>query len=77
MAWTVAKIAVAGALTALPVAAVSVPAVAVASSGSVTVVLPADPPVDPTPVPHGEYYNPNDANDWWSVGDTGGGGGGG
>jgi hypothetical protein len=58
------------------------PAGAVASSGGTHSVLPAPPPADPandTPVPpahHGEYYNPNDANDWYNPSaDSGGGGG--
>ena len=91
MTWTIAKIAAAGVLTALPIAAVAMPAGAVASSGSAPIVLqaplPADPPPESTPAAgaapasHGEYYNPNDYNDWYnwynSGADGGGGGGGG
>jgi hypothetical protein len=88
MTWTIAKIAAAGVLTAMPIAAVAMPACAVASSGSAPIVLqaplPADPQIDPQPAPpspHGEYYNPNDYNDWYnwynSGADGGGGGGGG
>jgi hypothetical protein len=46
-------------------------------------VLPAPPPADPandTPAPpaqQGEYYNPNDYNDWWYNHSADGGGGGG
>jgi hypothetical protein len=46
-------------------------------------VLPAPPPADPAndtpapPAPHGEYYNPNDYNDWWYNHSADGGGGGG
>jgi hypothetical protein len=84
MTWTIAKIAAAGVLAAMPIGAVAMPACAVASSGSVPVVLPAplpaDPQIDPQPAPpapHGEYYNPNDYNDWYNSGADGGGGGGG
>ncbi|WP_428340928.1 hypothetical protein [Mycobacterium sp.] len=89
MTWTIAKIAAAGVLTAMPIAAVAIPACAVASSGSAPIVLPAPRPADPPPAPpappaqpgsHGEYYNPNDYNDWYNsynLGADGGGGGGG
>ncbi|MDT5089225.1 MAG: hypothetical protein QOG47_1932 [Mycobacterium sp.] len=83
MNWTIAKFAAAGALTVMPIAAVGIPACAVASPGSTPNVLPAPPPADPAndtptpPAPHGEYYNPNDSNDWWynHSADSGGGGG--
>jgi hypothetical protein len=84
MNWTIAKFAAAGVLTVMPIAAVAIPAYAVASSDSMPSVLPGPLPADPAndpPTPpshHGEYYNPNDANDWWYYGgDSGGGGGGG
>jgi hypothetical protein len=83
MNWTIAKVATAGVLTVMPFAAVGLPACAVASSGSAHNVLPAPPPADPEndtpapPAPHGEYYNPNDYDDWWYYGGGGGGGGGG
>lgn len=86
MTLTVAKIAVAGVLTALPIAAVGLPACAIANSGGAPVVLPAPLPADPqtdppAPVPapasQGEYYNPNDYNDWWYNHSADGGGGGG
>jgi hypothetical protein len=90
MTWTIAKIAAAGVLTAMPIATVAMPACAAAISGAPIVLpapLPADPPPAPEPAPapapaqRGEYYNPNDYNDWYnwynSGADGGGGGGGG
>ena len=82
MNWTIAKFAAAGVLTVMPIAAVGLPADAVASPGGTHSVLPAPPPADPPndppapPTHHGEYYNPNDYNDWW-INNAGGGGGGG
>jgi hypothetical protein len=83
MNWTIGKFAAAGVLTVMPLAAVGLPAGAVASSGGTHSVLPAPPPADPandTPAPpahhQGEYYNPNDSNDWYNPSaDSGGGGG--
>jgi hypothetical protein len=82
MTWTIAKIAAAGVLTVLPIAAVVIPACADASSRSMPSVLAAPLPADPAndtptpPAPHGEYYNPNDYNDWYNhSADSGGGGG--
>jgi hypothetical protein len=88
MTWKIAKLAAAGALVAMPIAAVGLSAVAIADSSDAPVVLPAplpaDPQIDPAPQPgggHGEYYNPNDNEDWYnwynSGADGGGGGGGG
>jgi hypothetical protein len=86
MTWTIAKIAVAGALTAIPLAAVGIPVCGAQTSGSTPIVLPAPLPADPQiepepPAPsHGEYYNPDDYNDWYNsynAGADGGGGGGG
>ena len=86
MTWTVAKIAAAGVLAAIPIAAVSIPAYATENPGGAPSVLPAPPPADPPPGPEPpappgrnyEYYNPNDYNDWWyNQGADGGGGGGG
>ena len=84
MTWTFAKLAAAGVLTAIPIAAVGIPAYASEISGGAPIVLPAPLPADPQteppapPVHHGEYYNPNDYNDWWyNAGADGGGGGGG
>ena len=86
---TISKIAVAGVLIALPAAALSGPAYAAPGPGGTPSVLPAplpaDPPTDapqppPAPAPQhsaGEYYNTNDANDWWYNGSADGGGGGG
>jgi hypothetical protein len=83
------KIAVAGVLFAAPVAAFGAPAFAATGFGDTPNVLPAPPPADPPPAPappappappaqHGEYYNPNNSNDWWyNTGADGGGGGGG
>ena len=77
------KIAVAGLLFAAPTAAVGVPAAA--TPGGITTPpvvvpapLPADPP-EPAPPPppppgqqtRGEYYNPNDQDDWWVYSGTG------
>jgi hypothetical protein len=80
----VRKIAVTGVLIAVPTAAVSVPAFAAPGFGGTPnpqAVLPAPPPADPPPPPppppptvqpgHGEYYNPNDPNDWWPYAGTG------
>ena len=88
MTWTIAKLAAAGVLAAMPIAAVSLPACATADSGGAPVVftapLPADPQIQPEPSQpsgHGEYYNPQDSEDWYnwynSGADGGGGGGGG
>jgi hypothetical protein len=84
MTWTFAKIAAAGVLTAIPIAAVDIPAYASEISGGAPIVLPAPMPADPPPPPpppghHGEYYNPNDYDDynWYNAGADGGGGGGG
>jgi hypothetical protein len=79
------KIAMAGVLIATPTAAaVSVPAYAAPGFGgtpNTPAVLPAPPPADPPtnapqpppppPPPAGEYYNPNDPNDWWPYAGTG------
>ena len=82
----ITKIAVAGVLIAIPTAAVTVPAYAAPGFGgkpNMPAVLPpppppADPPTDapqPPPPPaqpsNGEYYNPNDPNDWWPYAGTG------
>ncbi|OBK36232.1 hypothetical protein A5658_06300 [Mycobacterium sp. 1245111.1] len=84
MTWTFAKFAAAGVLTAIPIAAVGIPAYASEISGGASIVLPAPIPADPPPPPappghHGEYYNPNDYDDynWYNAGADGGGGGGG
>ena len=86
MTWTIAKIAAAGVLAAIPIAAVSIPAYAAENPGGAPIVLPAPLPADPPPAPappappghNYEYYNPNDYNDWWyNQGADGGGGGGG
>ncbi|WIM90069.1 hypothetical protein PT015_11960 [Candidatus Mycobacterium wuenschmannii] len=70
MTWTAAKIAVTGVLAAIPIAAVCLSASAVADP-------PDDPNPGPAPVHQGEYYNPNDYNDWWYNHSADGGGGGG
>jgi hypothetical protein len=79
----VRKIAVAGVLIAAPTAAVSAPAYAAPGFGGVPntpAVLPVAPPADPPPPPpppptaqpsNGEYYNPNDPNDWWPYAGSG------
>ncbi len=83
MTWTLAKIAAAGVLTAIPIAAASIPACAADNPGGAPIVLPAPLPADPQteppepPATHGEYYSPNDYNDWYNTGADGGGGGGG
>jgi hypothetical protein len=84
---TVTKVAVAGALIAAPAAALGGTAFAAPDFGGAPSVLPAPPPADPPPAPappapappqqNYEYYNPNDANDWYNAGADGGGGGGG
>jgi hypothetical protein len=80
------KLAVAGALIAAPAAALGGTAFAAPDLGGAPSVLPAPPPADPPtdappppapPQQNYEYYNPNDAYDWWSYGAGGGGGGGG
>ena len=77
MTWTLAKIATVGVLAAMPVAAVSLSAHAESNHVVAQRPAPAEPSNDPSPTPpHGEYYNTNDANDWWVTGDAGGGGGG-
>lgn len=79
----VSKIAVAGAVVAAPILSLGGPAVAATEFGRTPTVLPAPRPADPPtlepapPAPHGEYYNPGDANDWWYNGSADGGGGGG
>ena len=78
------KVAVAGVLIAGSAAAVSVPAYAATGGTPNTQVFlpappPADPPTKPQPPPppppaqqpNGEYYNPNDPNDWWPYAGTG------
>ncbi|BBX46010.1 hypothetical protein GCM10009641_62600 [Mycobacterium cookii] len=70
----------AGVLIAAPMAAVSIPAYAT-PVGTPTpqavrpAPLPADPPQPPPPPPaqpsNGEYYNPNDSEDWWPYAGTG------
>jgi hypothetical protein len=87
MTWTFAKLAVTGVLAAMPIAAATIPAYAAENPGGAPIVLPAplpaDPQVDPEPpgpAHHGEYYNPEDSNDWYNwynAGADGGGGGGG
>jgi hypothetical protein len=83
MTWSIAKLAAAGVLAAMPIAAASLPAVAIADSSTAPVVLPvplpADPQIDPAPPApqHGEYYSTNDYDDWYNTGADGGGGGGG
>ena len=79
----ITKIALAGALLAMPAAAMNIPAYATPGVGGtanspavITAPPPADPPTDaPQPPPpqstHGEYYNPNDQDDWWVYSGTG------
>jgi hypothetical protein len=82
---TITKIAVAAVLTAIPTAALSVPAYATPGFGSTPSVLPAPPPADPptnTPAPPPPPPQPAapqyDPNEWYGGGgDSGGGGGGG
>jgi hypothetical protein len=79
---SIAKMAVAGVLIGIPIAAVSVPAYA-APTGTpsvLTVPLPADPPtIAPAPPPPPqEPATTNYTDDWWGYGtDASGGGGGG
>jgi hypothetical protein len=75
------KIAVAGLLFAAPAAVVGGPAsAALAATPNPPVVvpapLPADPPQPAPPPPpaqqsQGEYYTPNDQDDWWVYAGTG------
>jgi hypothetical protein len=79
------KIAVAAVFIAVPTVVMSGPAYAAPGFGGAAPVvhpapLPADPPPPPGPPPppppaaqpsHGEYYNTNDANDWWPYAGTG------
>ena len=79
---SIGTLAVSGVLIAIPMAAVSVPADAAPNTPAVLPAPPpADPPTDaPQPAPpppaanqprHGEYYSPNDAEDWWPYAGTG------
>jgi hypothetical protein len=76
-------IAATGVVLALP-AAIGIPAHAAPTSDyalSAPAVLSAPPPLDPPPPPppppapaqrsQGEYYNPNDQDDWWVYSGTG------
>jgi hypothetical protein len=89
MTWTIARIAAAGVLAAIPIAAVSIPAYAAENPSGAPIVLPAPLPADPPPAPappappappqqnppaQQNYENPND---WYNAGADGGGGGGG
>ena len=83
MTWTrssdvrssITKIAVAGVLIGIPMAAVSLPAYAAPDLGGASKVLPAPPPPPPAPVQPNYGYT----EDWWGYGygDGGAGGGGG
>jgi hypothetical protein len=82
---SLAKIAVAGVVSGIPLAAVSVPAYAVPGFGGAANVLPAPVPADPptiappppTPPPPTHAHHA-ETEDWWGYGmDSGGGGGGG
>ena len=96
MTWTrspgvrssITKIAVAGVLIGIPVAAVSFPACATPDLGGASIVLPAPLPADPPtiepappPPPPPAPVQSNSANDYWynwyNAGADGGGGGGG
>jgi hypothetical protein len=76
----VKKIAAAGVLLVGPAIAVSFPAYASTGTPDAHAVILAPPPADPPPPPpppppgqqtQGEYYNPNDYNDWWPYAGTG------
>ncbi|MGO9651376.1 hypothetical protein [Mycobacterium sp.] len=92
MTWTrssgvrssITKIAVAGVLIGIPVAAVSFPACATPDLGGASIVLPAPLPADPPtnePAPPPAPVQSNSAEDYWynwyNLGADGGGGGGG
>jgi hypothetical protein len=96
MTWTrssdvrssITKIAVAGVLIGIPMAAVSLPAYAAPDLGGASIVLPAplpaDPPTNepaPPPPPPPAPVQSNEAYDYWynwyNLGADGGGGGGG
>jgi hypothetical protein len=83
---SIKMIAVAGVLLAVSTAQVRVPAYAAPGFGgapNTQAFLPGPPPADPPtnapqpppPAPaqqgHGEYYNPDDPNDWWPYAGTG------
>ena len=75
---TLTKLAVAGMLLAAPLGGAL--GLAAQAAANPLIVAPNDPPPDPPAptVPHGEYYNPTDPNDWYNhSADSGGGGGGG
>jgi hypothetical protein len=82
---SIAKIAVAGVLIGIPVAAVSFPAYAAPDLGGASNVLPAPLPADPPtiappppPPPAPPQVNYGYTEDWWGwSGDPGAGGGGG
>ena len=81
---TIRTLAAVGVLIAVSTLAVRVPADAATGFGGTAnaqVALLAPPPADPPqppppPIPtvqpsNGEYYNPNDPNDWWPYAGTG------
>jgi hypothetical protein len=78
MTWTlssgvrsnITKIAVAGVLLAIP-AAVNVPAGAAPPPADPPTIAPQPPPPPAAQQRQGEYYNPNDPNDWWPYAGTG------
>jgi hypothetical protein len=82
---SITKIAVAGILVGIPVAAVNIPACAAPGIANAPAVLPAPPPADPptyAPAPPAPPHHQvgeelNAVEDWWMPGDAGGGGGGG
>ena len=83
MNWTIAKCAAAGVLTVMPIAAVRIAGRRGCESRRHAQCAPGAaaggcPPTTHRhrPRSHGEYYNPNDYNDWWYYGGGGGGGGG-
>jgi len=78
---SIGTLVVAGVLIAIPAAAVDLPAYAAPITPA---VLPAPPPAEPPTNPpqpppppaaaqpgHGEYYSPNDTEDWWPYAGTG------
>lgn len=72
---SIGTLAVAGVLIAIPTGSVSVPAYAAPAPAPAN--SPTNPPQPPPPPPaaaqpgHGEYYSPNDTEDWWPYAGTG------
>jgi hypothetical protein len=64
---SIGTLAVAGVLFALPTVTASVPAYAAPTDAP----QPPPPPSAAAQPGHGEYYSPNDTEDWWPYAGTG------